>query len=223
MRILTRILILLIFIGCKSQEDDDKVQHEIKREAISNRTETKIFGDSLKVIYKYSGDTIFQDHIDLKGTSDDNYDSSFSMTTVWSTREMDTINCSQKLFITQENIIFSYCLSDVMQRIENDIKNYGEESWNLDRLKKMEKELVEIEKGKRDSLTFKSRHLNFLVLKDLQFSAYDKPSKRKASKMKVGKYLIKFSSGNSSGGTHYYLLTKENDTIGEFEIREWIT
>ena len=155
MRILTGILIVLIFIGCKSHEDDDKVQHEIEKEALSNRTETKLFGDSLKVIYKYSGDTIFEDHIDLKGTSDDNYDSSFSMTTVWSTREMDTINCSQKLFITQENMIFSYCLSDVMQRIENDIKNSGEESWNLDRLKKLEKELVQIEKGKRDSLTFK--------------------------------------------------------------------
>jgi len=223
MRILTGILIVLIFIGCKSHEDDDKVQYEIKTEAISNRTETKLFGDSLKVIYKYSGDTIFEDHIDLKGTSDDNYDSSLSMTTVWSTREMDKINCSQKLFITQENIIFSYCLSDVMQRIEDNIKNSGEESWNLDRLKKMEKELVEIEKGKRDSLTFKSYHLNFLVLKELQFSAYDKVSKHKASKIKVGKYLIKFPTGNSSGGTHYYLITKENDTIGEFQIREWIT
>ncbi|WPY98926.1 hypothetical protein [Christiangramia sp. OXR-203] len=223
MRILTGILIVLIFIGCKSHEDDDKVQHEIKKEVKSNRTETKLFADSLKVIYRYSGDTIFEDHIDLKGTSDDNYDSSFSMTSVWSTREMDTINCSQKLFITQENMIFSYCLSDVMQRIENDIKNSGEESWNLDRLKKLEKELVQIEKGKRDSLTFKSYHLNFLVLKELQFSAYDKVSKHKASKIKVGKYLIKFRSGNSSGGTHYYLLTKENDTIGEFQIREWIT
>ncbi|WP_405200278.1 hypothetical protein [Christiangramia sp. LLG6405-1] len=223
MRILTGILIVLIFIGCKSHEDDDKVQHEVKKEAISNRTDTKIFGDSLKVIYKYSGDTIFEDHIDLKGTSDDNYDSSFSITTVWSTREMDIINCSQMLSLPQKNIIFSYCLSDLKRRIEDDIENSGEESWNLDRLNKLKKELVQLEKGKRDSLTFKSHHLNFLVLKDLQFSACDKVSKRKASKMKVGKYLIKFSSGNSSGGTHYYLLTKENDTIGEFEIREWIT
>lgn len=223
MKLLIRILILLIFIGCKSQEENEKVQNKTNKDEILNRTETKIYGDSLKIIYKYSGDTIFQDQIDLKGTSDDNYDSSLKITTIWSTRKMKELNCPKKLSLPQKNMIFDYCLSDVINKIEDDIKKSKEKPWNLNRLEKLKNELVQIDKGNRDSLSFKSFHLNFLLLKNVEFSAYDKKSKRKASKIRVGKYLTKFSSGNSSGGTHYYFLTKENDTIAEFRIREWIT
>lgn len=224
MKILIKILIILIFVSCKNKEEEsEKLQRDSKKVEKINRTETKVYGDSLKIIYKYSGDTIFQEHIDLKGTSDDNYDSSLNMTTVWSTRKIKELHCSQKLSLPQKNMIFTYCVSNVIKKIENDIKNSKDEPWKLDRLEKLKNELVQIEKGTRDSLSLKSFHLNFLLLKNVELSAYDKTSKRQADKIKIGKYLVKFSSGNSSGGTHYYFLTKENDTIGDFRIREWIT
>ncbi|MFV8280976.1 hypothetical protein ACNKXS_05500 [Christiangramia marina] len=216
-------LAVLTLTACNSQEAKEESQNKILHEEPSYRTKTKVYGDSLKVIYKYSGDTIFEDHIDLKGTSDDNYDSSLSMTTVWSTREMPAMECDRKLSLPQDDMIFSYCLGDVIQKIETDIKNSQDESWKSDRLQRLKKELKEIENGERDSLTFKPYHLNFLILKDLDYSAFDKVSKQKAHKMKIGKYFMEFTGGNSSGGTHYYFITKENDTIAEFRIREWIT
>ena len=133
-----------------------------------------------------------------------------------------------KFVITEANETHSglkkkYNAIDVIQKIETDIKNSQDESWKSDRLQRLKKELKEIENGERDSLTFKPYHLNFLILKDLDYSAFDKVSKQKAHKMKIGKYFMEFTGGNSSGGTHYYFITKENDTIAEFRIREWIT
>lgn len=209
--------------ACNSQEAKERSQDKTLKEESSHRTKTKVYGDSLKINYTYSGDTIFEQQIDLKASYGDPDDNSLKITTVWSTREMPALECDRKLSLPQDNMIFSYCLGDVIQKIETDIKKSQGESWNSDRLQRLKKELKEIENGERDSLTFKPYHLNFLILKDMDYSAFDKVSKQKANKMKIGKYLMEFTSGSSSGGTHYYFITKEHDTIAEFRIREWIT
>lgn len=223
MKTILILLAVLTLNACNSQDAKEKSQNKIRNEEPSYRTKTKVYGDSLKINYTYSGDTIFEQQIDLQASYGDPDDSSLKITTVWSTREMPAPECDLKLSLPQDNMILSYCLGDVIQKIETDIQNSQGESWNSDRLQRLKKELKEIENGERDSLTFKPYHLNFIVLKDLDYSAFDKVSKQKAYKMKVGKYLMEFSGGNSSGGTHYYFITKENDTIAEFRIREWIT
>lgn len=71
---------ILILIGCHSKSKRELI---IDKKPIVKeyRTETKFFGDSLKVISEYRGDTIIQERIDLK-TSDNNFDSSYTTISV---------------------------------------------------------------------------------------------------------------------------------------------
>ncbi|WP_373060506.1 hypothetical protein [Zunongwangia sp. H14] len=204
-------------------DDSINQKSEIKDSKLETTTKTKVFSDSLKIIYKYKGDTVFQKRIDLKGTADDNYDSSLNMTTIWSTEELKKLNCKEKLYLNQKNIVFSYCIEDILKTIEDDLQNPETGSFKVEQLEKLKKEVSEMRKGTRDSLSIRSYHLNFRLLRNVRFSAYDKSTKAKADLIKIGKYNVEFSSGNHSGGRHYYLITKEEDTLGEFIIRDWIT
>ena len=84
---------ILILIGCQSKSKRELI---IDKKSIvkDNRTETKIFGDSLKVISEYRGDTIIQERINLKETSDNNFDSSYTTISVLSTRATSRLECS---------------------------------------------------------------------------------------------------------------------------------
>ena len=184
-----------------------------------NRTETKFFGDSLKIIYQYKGDTIIQERIDLKGTSDDNFDSSFRVISVFSTKNISILKCSEILKLTINNIDFSYCYSEIFSSIERDIKKAKKngEPWIVDGLYKVKKELLKYKTDGQGDLNDLKEYFLFELLRKIEFSAYDNKTKSKVQKIRIEKYETSFS-----GGRNYYLMNKENDTVAKYSRNEWI-
>jgi len=211
---------ILILIGCqpknkKELKTDEKII--IKK----NRTETKFFGDSLKVVYQYLGDTIIQNRIDLKGRSDDNFDSSFRVVSVWSTRLTSVLKCSEVLELTLNGIDFRYCYTEVFNKIDRDIKKAKEEEeeefWNADRLNKTKKVLLKYKSNGQGDLSIIKKYFLFTLLREIEFNAYDNQTKSKVQKIRIEKYETSFS-----GGRNYYLINKTNDTIAIFYRNEWM-
>jgi uncharacterized lipoprotein YehR (DUF1307 family) len=60
------VFLTVILISCQSKMTSEKnIEFVFPNKKYG--TETKIFGDSLKIIYEYKGDTVLQKRIDLKG------------------------------------------------------------------------------------------------------------------------------------------------------------
>ncbi len=210
-------LLTIIGIGCQSKDklENILVDTPIKKELY--RTETKVFGDSLKVISEYRGDTVYQKRIDLKGRSDDNFDGSFNVMIVWSTRSASELNCDQILKTDQNNIEFNFCLNDVIKKIENDLITYSDNPWKIMDLERLKTELYDFKQGKLKKLDQLNYYLNFDLVKEIAFSAYDRETETNVEKVRVEKYETSFS-----GGRNYYLINKQNDTVASFAINEWM-
>ena len=210
-------ILILSLLGCQSKSKIDLPSESKKTNSI-NREETKVFGDSLKIVYEYRGDTVIQTRIDLKGTSDDGFDDSFTIYSIWSTKNATKLNCEQKLTLVQDKIVFKFCLNDVLKKVEMDIENSKEKPWNLDGLNKIERELIQIKKGEIDRLSVKTYYFTFDLLRNINFSIYEIETKSNIEKVRIERYKTNFS-----GGRNYYLIDKKNDTIARFDVNEWIS
>ena len=180
-------------------------------------TETKFFGDSLKIIYEYKGDTVLQKRIDLKRTWDDGFDNSFNIMSIWSTRMTSELDCVQNFKLNRDKVEFNFCMNEVIAKIENDIVKYSDKPWKIKNLEKLKKELLKVKSGKLEKLTERTYYLTFDLISELNFSAYDNETKSNAEKVRVEKYETNFS-----GGKNYYLINKEHDTIARFSVNEWM-
>ncbi len=217
-KIIVIALNILILIGCQSKSKKELVIEE-KPFTPKNRIETKIFGDSLKVISEYRGDTIIQKRIDLKGTSDDNFDSSFTTTSVWSTKVTSLLKCEEKITLTVDEIDFKFCYADIFNKIDENIKKAkkNDEPWKVDGLNETRNKFVNYKRNGQEDLSRIKEYFLFALLREIDFSAYDNQTKSTVKKVRIGKYETEFS-----GGRIYYLLTKMNDTIAKFNRNEWI-
>lgn len=209
---------ILILIGCQSKTKKELIIDD-KSIPTKNRTETKVFGDSLKVIYEYRGDTIIQNRIDLKGTSDDNFDSSFTVISIWSTRATSVLICSDEIKLTLDGIDFKYCYADIFNKIDNDIKKakQNDEPWKVDGLSETRNEFLNYQRDGKEDLNKIKEYFLFALLREIDFSAYDNQTKSKVQKVRIEKYETDFS-----GGRNYYLLSKADDTIARFNRTEWM-
>jgi hypothetical protein len=219
-KIIAIALNFLILIGCQTKIKKELTTDEVQTQQKEIRKETKVFGDSLKIEYEYRGDTVVQKRIDLKGTSDDNFDSSFTVVSIWSTKTTSKLNCDDELILTVDKVDFKYCYEDVFDKIEQDIIRAKEkdEPWQIDGLKKTKAKLVGNKKGKEVDLRWIKEYYIFDLLREIDFDVYDNRKKEKIDKVRVEKYETNFS-----GGRNYYFLNKKNDTIARFDITEWIS
>lgn len=217
---ITILLTLLILLGCQTKTKKELTTHEVSAHQNEIQKRTKVFGDSLKIEYQYRGDTVIQKQIDLKGTSDDNFDSSFTIVSVWSTKTTSELNCNDEFKLTVDNVDFKYCYEDVFDKIEQDIIRAKEkkEPWQVEGLKKTKEKLVNYKKGKEVDMGWIGRYYIFDLLREIDFDIYDNQKKSQIEKVRVEKYETDFS-----GGRNYYFLNKKNDTIVRFDVNEWIS
>ncbi|WP_452218332.1 hypothetical protein [Lacinutrix undariae] len=201
------ILITLTIISCQSHDNSEK----------KSGTEKKIFGDSLKVIYEYKGDTVFQKRIDLKGTSDDNFDSSFDVMSIWSTKRTSDLDCPQILELKKDSIRFRFCIDDVLKKVENDIEAFSDKPWKTKGLQKLKEELLEIKTSEKSNFSKNMFNLSFHWLKEIKFYGFDDNTDSEIIKVLVEKYETNFS-----GGTNYHLVNEKNDTIADFHFNQWM-
>jgi len=216
MKYLYFLLIILTLIGCQSKSKTD-LQTKLNDSDTTARIETKVYGDSLKIIYEYRGDTIIQNRIDLKGTSDDGFDNSFTVKSIFSTRMAAELNCTKELKLNQDGVDFIFCLNDAIEKIEKDIIKFSDKHWRVESLNEIKNDLTAIKKGETDSLSMRTYYLTFNFLRDIDFSIYDNDKKVKVEKVRIERYETNFS-----GGRNYYLIDRKNDTIAQFNVNEWM-
>ncbi len=206
------IILTIALIGCQ----DKHSKSDLDEETTVSRKETQVFGDTLKVVYEYHGDTVIQHRIDLKGITDDGFDNSFTVKSVWSTKNTADLTCSKKLKINQGGVEFYFCLNDAIQKVTTDI-NTSDEPGLIDRLTESKAELMDIENGKIDSLTTETYYLTFDLLRTIDFSIVDIKTKSKIKKVRIELYETEFS-----GGRNYYLIGDKKDTLASFDVNEWM-
>jgi hypothetical protein len=205
------IILTISLIGCqlKTDKQPDEEDAVLKKE-------TQIFGDTLKVVYEYHGDTVIQHRIDLKGITDDGFDNSFTVKSVWTTKNATDLTCSKKLKIKQDGVEFYFCLDMAIQKVTTDI-NTSDEPGLIDRLTKSKTELINIENGKADSLSTETYYLTFDLMRTIDFSIVDNKTKSKVKKVMIEQYETDFS-----GGRNYYLIGDKKDTLARFDVNEWM-
>ena len=84
-------------------------------------------------------------------------------------------------------------------------------------LERLKTELYDFKHSKLKELDQINYYLNFDLLKEITFSAFDRKTKTYVETVRVEKYETSFS-----GGRNYLLINKQNDTIARFEINEWM-
>lgn len=213
------ITFISLLIGCSS-EPKREVQEKLTPFVITNKISSKTYGDTLKIEYEYRGDTVIQKRIDLKGTTDDNFDSSFTAITIWSTKKTSELLCEKKLKLTLDSIDYEFCYQDVLKQFDKDIAiaRAKKESWNAEGLLEMKTDIMNYQKGESIDLDFFGNSYLMDLVREINANLYDNKTESRIEQISVEKYETNFS-----GGRNYYFLNKKNDTIAVYDRMEWMS
>jgi hypothetical protein len=213
------ITFISLLIGCSS-EPKREVHEKLTPFVITNKISSKTYGDTLKIEYEYRGDTVIQKRIDLKGTTDDNFDSSFTAISIWSTKKTSELLCDKKLKLTLDSIDYEFCYQDVLKQFDKDIDiaRAKEESWNAEGLLEMKTDIMNYQKGEVIDLDFFGNSYLMDLVRDINSNLYDNKTESRIEKISLEKYETNFSEGKN-----YYFLNKKNDTIAVYHRMEWMS
>ena len=205
----------ITLFGCQSKINNNQQSTQIIDTIV--RIDTVTYGDSLRIIYKYCGDTVIQNRIDLKGVKDDGFDNSFTVKSIWATKYPVALDCSKKISLSVDSIEFVFCFQDALKYTENKIKKSIEEPWISKGLKKIKQELIAINNNEIDSFSFNTYILVFSWLRNIDCSIYDYKTQSEIKKVRIENYETEFS-----GGYNFFFISTYNDTIAQFYVNEWI-
>ncbi|MFD1015756.1 hypothetical protein [Winogradskyella rapida] len=219
------ILILLLF-SCIEKESDKKNTNDIESKhsilqpicVVANKVkeykkvygkELKVNNDSLKIEFEYKGDTTIQKRIDVKGIKDDNWDNSFTVQTIWSTKVNSNLDCKKKIGINIRNLNYYFCVDDALELIESETSD--PDNWyKLKGLNKAKQILLRIKNGESNTI-YKDEFGEYLVeklIKKLKFTICNTKSVNQISFARIGKFYTGFSAGYE-----YLIIDSKNDTI----------
>ncbi len=199
------IILIIIFNSCN------------KRTEIVKRTETKLFGDSLKIDYTIIGDTIYQKRTDLKGTKNDGFDDSYDVKSVWKTLKTSELNCAKKIKISKKQLDYIFCLDDILKLTKKQLNNRTEIKWNEKNIQNLYSELQQIKNAELDTISSTNYYMIYYFVRNAKVFIYDQNTKSNISNIRVEKYETTFS-----GGHIYYLINKKTDTIAKYNLNDWI-
>lgn len=195
------LIILISFFGCNS-----------KNSATQKRTEIKHFGDSLKIEYVYSEDTVFQNRTYSKGDKVTH----FKVKSIWSTLLSENLDCERKIKFVKNNINYTFCFKDVLSQTKKQLKNQTEPKWHIDDVGFLKEELTLIQKGEMDTVSNTNYYMLYHFIKNLDFVIFDQKSQSNIEKIRMENYQSDFS-----GGHIYYLINKKQDTIAKYNFQDW--
>jgi len=188
-----------------------------RNKAVVKRTETKLFGDSLKIDYTYIGDTIYQKRTDLKGAKADGSDNSFDVKSVWTTLKSSDLDCAQKIKISKNELDYIFCLEPVFKLTQKQLKNRTEIKWNKDSIAYLYKQLLQIKNAELDTITSTNYYMIYHFIRNTDYVIYDQNTEKKVSKIRVENYEATYS-----GGHIYYLISKDRDTLARYNLNDWM-
>ena len=173
-----------------------------------NKTETKYFGDTLKIEYTYKGDTTYQKRTDLKSKK-----KILEITSVWKTLNASNLDCKEKIRISKDNINYSFCFDVVYDLTVKQMKNKTELKWSKDEIYAFYRELLEIQNKELKTISSSNYYMIYYFLRNGNFSIYDNFSETSVTKIRLENYKTNHSKGNI-----YYLINSENDTISSYNL-----
>ena len=138
------------------------------------------------------------------------------MKSVWSTKETSDLNCEQKIKISNRYIDYIFCLDDVLKQTQKELNNRTEIKWSKDSILKLQKELLQIERAERDTLSSNNFFMIYNFVRNLDFIIFDQVSNSKVQKVRIENYKTKFA-----GGHIYYLINKKQDTLASYNLLDW--
>jgi hypothetical protein len=178
----------------------------------SNVVKTMQIGDSVRIEIEQRGDTLIKHYIDLKGTSDDNFDNSFTTTCVYKKFKNDT-GINSAFYLTKNGYrlyfdskkIASYCdsmISTLTSDYDKDVNKPRYES--LKRRVLMKTDTIGINDESELILNF--------TCKIIDEKTNEKPKS----------ILVEFYRTEFSGGKNFFILTNKNDTVELFHHMDFI-
>ena len=188
-----------------------------RNSTIKKRTETKIFGDSLKIVYTYSGDTIFQKRTDLKGKANNGINETYDVISIWTTKKLDTLDCDKKIKITKNNLEYTFCLNSVLKQTQNQLDKRTEIKWSKDSIVSFKKDLVLFRKGEISNVSSNNYYMLYHFVKNLEVAIFDQSTQTNVSEIRMENYTTNFSGGNI-----YYLINKKQDTVVKYNLSDWM-
>jgi len=188
-----------------------------RNSTIKKRTETKFFGDSLKIVYTYSGDTIFQKRTYLKGKANNGIDETYDVISIWTTKKLDTLDCDKKIKITKNNLEYTFCLNSVLKQTQNQLNNRTEIKWSKDSIVSFKKELILFRKGEISNVSSNNYYMLYHFVKNLEVAIFDQSTQTNVSEIRMENYTTNFSGGNI-----YYLINKKQDTVAKYNLSDWM-
>ncbi|MBI1288889.1 MAG: hypothetical protein GC178_15080 [Flavobacteriales bacterium] len=229
MRTWTLIVLISILSACSAPTDNG--QNEMSTEQANhfdNVSKVEVFGDSLRIEYEIYDNTIIQHRIDLKGTKDDGFDNSYTVTSIWSSREASAIDCKSELQIVWDSLDFRFCVEQVIRRYDSLITEAG--PWRgeaSDSLNVFNQKIIELQEIKSQLEKIKSKRIGrlnsmpfympFDLLRTIEFSVTDLRTDDQLNRVLVEDYETEFS-----GGKNFYLVNSTNDTIGKVHKNEYM-
>ncbi len=202
--ILRVIFLLVVFSSCSRLEN-------------KSNSNIKFFGDSLKIEYTYKGDTTYQKRTNLKWKKGSKRDKVYFVKSIWKTRVSNELICDKEIKISKNNIDYYFCLDDVLNRTQKQLKYKSSNIWQKDSILNFQKELLQIENGNLEEVTSKNFFMLFDFVQHVNFKIYDRPTNSIVSKIRIEHYETNFSNGNI-----YYLINQNNDTIAKYHLNKRI-
>lgn len=197
------LLLLLLVISCNTTMNSPK-------------TETKYFGDTLKIVYTYIGDTIFQKRTDLKDHKNTNFSNNFDVKSVWSTKKSVVLNCDQKIKIYKDHFEYTFCLDDILNQTQKQLHNKNELHWSKDDVLQLQKELLDFENAQIDTIKNNNFYMIYHLIRNIKFNVLDIKSNTNVDKIRIENYQTTFS-----GGHIYYLINQKLDTLAKYHLQDW--
>lgn len=205
--------------GCVTETKREAFE-QLKPLKIDDRVQSKTYGDTLKVEYQYHGDTVIQNRVDLKGVIDDNFDNSFTVISIWSTKQTSQLSCDEKLQLTLDYVDYQFCFQDVLDQLDKDIvkAKVKNDLIDVDGLKEIKTDLTNYRNGQEIDLEFFGNSYLFDLVREINSQLYDNKNKTKIDKINIEDYQTNFSKGKN-----YYFFNQSNDTIAVYNRLEWMS
>ena len=203
------ILYLLSILACNNKTDKS---NNSKSTVEKNIIKVEQFGDSMKIETEKRGDTIIRNFIDLKKGKDDNFDDSYTATSIEKNLIVDIdTSIKTKHFIE---------ISGFRIYFEKNLRTICNEKINT--LKKDSKNQEAISKYTSIRENFADNHLCiggcFIdLLASIRFNIIHLKSGKRGKLVFIENYATSFS-----GGKNVYVVTETNDTLDFIHINEYM-
>lgn len=198
--------IILLATSCKENNNLTK-----------KTSKTKFFGDSLKIVYTYSGDTVFQKRTYFNNNIPNKPATHFNVKSIWTTIEPFKLDCEHKIKFNKNMLDYTFCFKDVLSQTKKQFKKSTELKWHKEDIRFLKEELIAIQKGELDSVSVVNYYMLFHFVKNLDFVVFDNKTKQNVSKIRMEKYESNYSEGHI-----YYLINKNLDTVAKFNLNDWM-